>query len=40
MAAAMAEAQAELFERSIPVVRQPSEIIKRAGGLERQPDDQ
>jgi hypothetical protein len=30
----MTEAQAELFERAVSPLRQPSEIVKRAGGVE------
>jgi hypothetical protein len=32
-AAAMAETQAKLFERAVVTLRQPSEIVKRAGGV-------
>jgi len=37
-AAAMMEAQADLFEQTIGVLRQPSPIVKRAGGLDRETD--
>lgn len=36
-AAGMMELQAELFERTIQMLREPAEIAKAAAGLERRP---
>jgi uncharacterized protein YukE len=38
-AAKMIETQSELFERTLAVVRQPGEMVKRAAGGPREPEE-